>query len=140
MGQIIGNSDGGGWEITPHGIRPIPPLEPAMLRQFKALAALANAQRDLANKKVQEQLAPITDQLAKLVVEQVESAVGGKVAEGGVFYDDPDGGFFCGSTGPVHPIPPRRILSDITQLMASNLLEAQRLRAGAPALQEADGG
>lgn len=139
MAQIIGNSDGGGIEISAHGIRPIPPWEPALLRQFKALAALTNAQHDLASRKVQEQLAPLTEQLAKLVVAQVERAVGSELADGNFVYDDPDGGFVCGSTGP-RPIPPRRILSDLAQLVASNLLETQRLQMSAPALQEADGG
>lgn len=139
--MIIGNSDGGGWEITPQGIRPIPPWNPEMVLQFKALAALANAQHDLANKKMQELLAPLTEQLGKLVVEQIEDTAGSGAVEGGFFYDGPEGGVFCGSTGqPPFPIPPRRILSDLAQLMAGNLLETQRLRASGPALQEADGG
>lgn len=141
MAQIIGNSDGGGFEIGPQGIRPIPPWDSGLMGQFKALAALTNALPNLASKQAEEKLAPLATELASVVVQQVRDVVGGLDGDAALVYDDPEGGFVCGSTGqPPHPLPPRRVLADVGQL-AGSLLGAQRLQAAAPALQQVkDGG
>lgn len=139
MAQIIGN-DGGGIEIGPHGIRRLPPWEPALLQQFHALAALANAGPQLGNKKIGGQLASLTNKLAGVVVAQVEGLVGPIDGEAGLVFDDVEGGFKCGSTGkPPIPIPPRRFVSTLQQALAARMLETQLAHVGDPGLQVAEG-
>jgi hypothetical protein len=136
MAQIIGN-DGGGIEIGPHGIRRIPPWDPGVLQQLHALAALANATSQLGNKKVGAQLASVTNKLAGVVVSQVEALFGPIDGEAGLVFDDPEGGFKCGSTGkPPVPIPPHRFVPTLPQMLAARLLESQLTSVGDSGMQQ----
>jgi hypothetical protein len=140
--QVIG-SDGGGIVITPHGIRRIPPWEPPMLWQLRALAALANAGSHLPA-KVQGELAPLTDKLSELVVGQVEKATGETAKELEVIFEDEEGGIRCGNNLP-HPlpIPPRPLGLTVSRLLAGRALEMERLQLGSSgglrAVEQLDG-
>jgi hypothetical protein len=140
VGQLIlfGGGDGGGIYIGPNGVRPIPPFEPALVRQFRAVSALAGAVQGLTDLEAQEQLAPLLNKTSNLLVGQVEGAIGEIDAEAGIVYLDPEGGFVCGSTGrPPIPIPwPVDSLPGLDELVAADLLEPTMLEAVDVALRE----
>lgn len=102
---LFGGGDGGGIIIGPDGVRPIPPFDPGILLQFKAVAHLTRAQ-PLLSRELQRQLAPLLNKTANLLVGQVERLAGPLDAEAGIVFQDADGGFTCGSTGkPPIPLP-----------------------------------
>jgi len=118
MAQVIlfGGGDGGGLVITPNGIRRIPPFDPLLRGQLAALSKLTRASAFLPNADIRRQLAPVTAKLTFLVLAQVESLVGTIDSANGLVYDDPDGGFVCGSTGkPPIPVPPKGSLQNLLE-------------------------
>jgi hypothetical protein len=108
---LFGGGDAGGIIITAHGIKRIPPFDPGILRQFKALNGLVQLGNDGALGREVEQ---ITARLTQSVMGQVEKHAG--VGAGSqVVYMDVDDGFVCGSTGKP-PIPfPHHLLSSLLQ-------------------------
>ncbi|MBI1805523.1 MAG: hypothetical protein HYR76_00565 [Ignavibacteria bacterium] len=105
---LFGGGDAGGIIIGPHGIKPIPPFDPGLSLQMKAISVLLQAQTNVGNKETQHQLAEIANRLNDLVVGEVQHAVGSMDAGSSIVYQDADGGFTCGSTGkPPIPFPHR---------------------------------
>jgi hypothetical protein len=129
MAQVIlfGGGDGGGILIGPNGVRPIPPFDPRVLRQLRAISALAGAAHELhAKDPVRRQLGPLVNKLTNLAVGQVEASVGALDNQHSLIYQDEDGGFTCGSTGkpPIpFPWPPTRFPS-FGELVTSGVLGA----------------
>ena len=127
MAQVIlfGGGDAGGLLIGPNGVRPIPPFDPALLRQIRAVSELTGAGRSLGRDERRREFQELTNKLSNLVVEQVEGVVGPLEPENGLIYQDDDGGFTCGSTGrPPLPIPwPAPRSPSPIELVTSGLLE-----------------
>lgn len=108
---LFGGGDGGGLIIGPNGIKPIPPWEPFVLAQIKAINRLSNAPVKGVDKVVRAELGELAGRLASFVVKQVEPRIeGGLDREGGLIFLDAEDGFWCGNGKPPVPIPwpPRR--------------------------------
>jgi hypothetical protein len=111
---LFGGGDGGGLIIGPNGIKPIPPWEPFILAQFKALNHLANAPAKGVDRGIRAELAEQSTRLVSFALNQIEARVeGGLDKEGGLIFLDVEDGFWCGNGKPPVPIPwpPRRRLA-----------------------------
>lgn len=126
---LFGGGDGGGLIIGPNGVRPIPPFDPGLRRQLKALGALTQALRFGAGTDARE-LVTLTTKLSNHVVGAIEGVVGQLDAAGSLVYQDDDGGFSCGSTGlPPIPFPwPPRDVPGIEELVTDGVLEHELVR------------
>lgn len=56
---LFGGGDGGGLIIGPNGVRPIPPFDPVLLKQIKAISQLTQAIQ-LADGTASRELASLT--------------------------------------------------------------------------------
>ena len=117
MGKVIlfGGGDGGGLVITKDGVKPLPPFEPFVLAQIKAVAHLATAAG--APGVARGELTDVATRLAGIAFERIEEVAGPLDREAGLIVAMEDGdGFVCGSTGlPPVPIPrPHRELARLT--------------------------
>lgn len=102
---LFGGGDGGGIIISRDGVQPIPPFDPALLRQLRALNELARATRT-AHRSCRRPLTTVVKKLTSVVLKQIEDIAGEIDARDGVIYQSDDGGFTCGSTGqPPIPFP-----------------------------------
>lgn len=115
---LFGGGDGGGIRITPNGIEPIPPFDPALRYQLRALNTLVRAGRYMQEKDYTRLLGTATTKLTDAVLTQLEGLVGEIDADNGLIYQDDDGGFTCGSTGkpPIPfpwPVDPRATVEDL---------------------------
>jgi hypothetical protein len=115
---LFGGGDGGGIHITPKGIKPIPPFDPALRYQLRALNSLARAGRLMPEKESARLLGGVITKLSGAVLTQIEILVGEIDADNGLIYQDEDGGFTCGSTGqpPIPfpwPVDPRKTVDDL---------------------------
>ena len=131
MAQIIlfGGGDGGGIRITANGVEPIPPFDPGLRLQLRALNNLARAGRLVSEKVRAQLLRDLIGKCSNAVLTQLEHVVGEIDAEHGLVYQDDDGGFICGSTGkpPIPfpwPVDPRRTARD---LMARGIINPPTL-------------
>jgi len=101
---LFGGGDAGGYIITPSGIKPIPPFTPKVLRQLRAVSAMANASKDLSAGQARE-FADVLGKLTDTAIGQVASKAG-RGEHSFLYMDDDGGGFYCGSTGkPPIPLP-----------------------------------
>lgn len=120
---LFGGGDGGGLRITDHGVERIPPYDPQVLRQLKAVNALLQAQS--LESSLGREVGGATERLAQQVVAHVDKAVGG-LGNGAVVYLDVDDGFSCGNGR--KPVPfPHHLLASIfadRQLQAGQQLAA----------------
>jgi len=107
----IGGGDAGGIIITAHGIKRIPPFDPGILRQFKALNGLVQLGNEgTLGREVEQLTSQLTENLLATVEKQTGAGAGSQVV-----YMDVDDGFVCGSTGKP-PIPfPHHLLSSLLQ-------------------------
>jgi hypothetical protein len=126
---LFGGGDGGGIRITPNGIEPIPPFDPAIRHQLRALNGLARAGRLLSAEESDRILGGVVTKLSNAVISQLEAVVGELDADNGVIYQDADGGFTCGSTGkpPIPfpwPVDPRRTVAELT---SRGIIDAQTI-------------
>jgi hypothetical protein len=126
---LFGGGDGGGIRITPNGIEPIPPFDPALRLQLRALNALLRAGRLMPEKESSRLLGAVIGQLTGAALTQLEAIVGQIDADAGLVFQDTDGGFTCGSTGkpPIPfpwPVDPRRT---VEELFAQGVLNAPTL-------------
>ncbi|HEV8694180.1 MAG TPA: hypothetical protein VGQ93_08380 [Lysobacter sp.] len=127
--MFIGN-DGGGILITAHGIIRIPPWNPDVLAQFKALGALTRLSVGLDRKTNETVIDDNLTILTKAVETLVEKA-GGQKPES-ILYYDADDGFVCGNG--IHPFPwPRH------QLLEPNVREDLNLATGKRTAAELQG-
>lgn len=115
---LFGGGDGGGIRITPSGAEPIPPFNPALRLQLRALNALTRAEQLMSEKEESVRLlSGVTTKLLGAVLTQVEALIGEIDGDNGLVYQDEDGGFTCGSTGkpPIPfpwPVDPRKAVAD----------------------------
>lgn len=115
---LFGGGDGGGIRITPHGVEPIPPFDPALRFQLRALNSLARAVKSMPEKEGNRLLGGVITKLSGAVLTQLEALVGEIDADSGLIYQDEDGGFTCGSAGkpPIPfpwPVDPRKTVEDL---------------------------
>ena len=111
---LFGGGDDGGVIITEEGVRRIPPFDPLVRAQIKAVSQLVAAIQDQrAGGSDHSELTALATRLANLAVQQVEAIVGTLDAEASlIVMDGDDGGFVCGTTGKVPaplPKPPREV-------------------------------
>jgi hypothetical protein len=123
---LFGGGDGGGIIIGPKGVRPIPPFDPALLLQLRAISALSQASLRMGDQAPAELRATL-NRISNLAVEQVEAVVGQLDQENGIVYQDADGGFTCGSTGkPPIPFPwPPVELPSVRELVTGGVIESE---------------
>jgi hypothetical protein len=126
---LFGGGDGGGIRITPKGVEPIPPFDPSIRHQLRALNQLVRAGRLLPEKASNRLLGGIIGKLTGAVLIQLEGLLGEIDADNGLIYQDDDGGFTCGSTGkpPIpfpFPVDPRRT---VQELVSRGVLNAPTL-------------
>jgi len=122
---LFGGGDGGGLIVTAEGVRPIPPFDPLLRRQLRAVANLVNSLPAGRDEPDAQELRQLANKLANVAVGRVERIVGELDADHGLVYLDDDGGFACGSTGrPPVPIPwpPRRVPS-LDELIGGGLVD-----------------
>lgn len=107
MTQVIlfGGGDGGGIIVTEHGIKKIPPFDPAIIAELSAVSKLAMAATEIKNTEAQRELNEVTSRLTAVVIPQITKVSGAISDVAGLVYCDPDGGFVCGSTGKHPPVP-----------------------------------
>lgn len=126
MAQLIlfGGGDAGGLLIGPKGVRPLPPIDPAVRSQLRGLSALLNG-NVAAEAKQAKEMASLINKISNLLITQVQGSVGPLDAENSLIYQDEGGGFYCGSTGkPPIPFPwPPRSLPSLNDLIAAGALE-----------------
>jgi hypothetical protein len=137
---LFGGGDGGGLIIGPHGVRPIPPFDPALRKQLKAINTLTQAVQ-LRGQHAPAELASLTNKLANVAIGELEAVVGPLDPGAGLTYQDDDGGFTCGSTGkPPIPFPwPPAHGPSIEDLLSSGVLERELvtvLRSGKVGIKE----
>lgn len=114
---LFGGGDGGGIRIGESGVEPIPPFDPKLRYQLRALSDLVRSSQ-LMHRSRDRKLASIIKELTSSVLGHVESAVGELDRDNGLVYQDDDGGFTCGSSGkPPLPFPwpvdPRRTVDEL---------------------------
>jgi hypothetical protein len=106
---LFGGGDAGGIRITDHGIERIPPFDPEIVRQFKAVNALVRVRSTELGRQVEELAARMTDHL----VANVQKTAGAGTGSSIVFMDVEDG-FVCGNG--LRPVPfPHHLLSSLLQ-------------------------
>lgn len=123
---LFGGGDGGGLIIGPNGIRPIPPFDPGLLKQIKAVSYLTQALQT-GSSSAGRDVAALTTKLANVVIGEIEGVVGTLDKDGALVYQDDDGGFTCGSTGkpPIpFPWPPHRSFG-IDDLVSGGIVEKE---------------
>jgi hypothetical protein len=120
---LFGGGDGGGIVIDANGIHRIPPYDPGILLQLKAVSALVgvNALHDAG---LTRDANAIAERLTTTVIPQLTKTAGAtNLGDNSIAFIDDDGGFVCGSTGkrPI-PIPPKTLttnqFSPVTQHQA----------------------
>ena len=111
--------------ITENGVRPIPPFDPEILYLIRSAASMVNASALARDESIKREAAVQAIELCNLAVGHVEQVVGPLDANQALVYQDPGGGFTCGSTGkpPVHiPWPPRSIPT-VGELIAYGVID-----------------
>jgi hypothetical protein len=143
---LFGGGDGGGLIITTDGVRPIPPFDPFVRAQIKAVSNLVTGAHPLVGDA--EELEGYAARIASIVVQHVEAIVGSLDAEASLIVLSDDGdGFTCGTTGrppiplprPPHELPPLDSLlsrGGIDPLMVQFLRNATAQGVSVPALLE----
>lgn len=126
---LFGGGDGGGLIITEHGVRPIPPFDPAIRASLKSAAAMVNAVAAIKSDKTRSKMAKMATSLSNLAVEQVEAVVGPLDAERSLIFQDSDGGFTCGSIGkPPIPLPwPPRSMPSVQDFIGAGVIDTDIL-------------
>jgi hypothetical protein len=116
---LFGGGDGGGLIITADGVRPIPPFDPFVRAQIKAVSYLV-AGADAPGGDAAE-LEGYAARIANITVQHVEAIVGSLDAEASLIVMSDDGdGFTCGTTGrpPIPLARPPKELPPLDSLLA----------------------
>ena len=102
---LFGGGDGGGFEIGTDGkIHRIPPWNPEVMQQLKAVSALAGL-ATIHDGVLTKEAGAFAERLSTKVIPQVTKTIGTTpTGDTSVAFVDAEGGFVCGSTGK-HPIP-----------------------------------
>jgi hypothetical protein len=119
----------GGLLLTPNGVFTAPPFEADVLNSLKATARLVLAMNAARDQNTQSKLSKMAIGAANLSVEMIENLLGPLDPERAIVFQDPDGGFTCGSTGkPPLPVPwPPRPFKDANDLIKAGVIEADVL-------------
>ncbi|MBW8817376.1 MAG: hypothetical protein JF598_03880 [Streptomyces sp.] len=123
---LFGGGDGGGLVIGPDGIRPIPPFDPAVMRQLRAVCELVPVAHARRIGGIRSEIGQLASKLANLAVPQVEAIVGELDEQRSVIFLDDDGGWYCGTTGqPPIPFPwPPRKGPDLDGLVTGGVIDS----------------
>lgn len=101
---LFGGGDGGGFYVGADGkIHRIPPWNPEITAQLKAVSALAGVST-LHDAALTKEVGTLAERLSTKVIPQVTKTVGTQIGDTSIAFVDAEGGFICGSTGK-HPIP-----------------------------------
>lgn len=128
---LFGGGDGGGLIITADGVRPLPPFDPYVRAQIKAVSQLVVAiQGGEARESDRGELTTLATRLANLAVQQLEAIVGTLDEEASlIVMSDDDGGFVCGTTGKTPtPLPrPPKELPTLSNMLARGVIDQSML-------------
>jgi hypothetical protein len=129
MAQVLlfdGGSNGGLLQGS-QGVRPIPPFDPALREELRALGALLRAVSANPNEDERRTIMEHARKLAGYVIEQVEGVVGPLDDQAGLVYQDEGGGFTCGSSGkPPLPFPwPATQITGVEEVLGVGILEQE---------------
>jgi len=103
---LFGGGDGGGLMITPNGVSPIPPFDPALLNSIRSTANIMVAMGKTSDSSMQGKLSKMDVGMANISVELAENIYGPLNPDRAIVYQDEDGGFTCGTAGkPPWPFP-----------------------------------
>ncbi|MGH7618634.1 MAG: hypothetical protein ACREPM_15550 [Gemmatimonadaceae bacterium] len=111
---LFGGGDGGGIYVGPDGkVHRIPPWNPELLLQLKAVSALVNV-GTVTDAGLSHEVGALAERLSTRVIPHVTKIAGAtQLGDNSIAFFDPDGGFVCGSTGK-HPIPvPRPVTGNL---------------------------
>lgn len=116
---LFTGGDGGGLIIAPDGVRSVPPFDPLVRAQVKAVSQLVVATSDRPSDEADYgesspgEMDQIAARLASLTVEQVEAIFGPLDPQASLIVLERDGsGFVCGTTGKAPtrlPAPPKEL-------------------------------
>lgn len=124
---LFGGGDGGGFIIGPKGVKPIPPFTPKIRLQLRGLSALLNGSVLMAGESAIKMNKLLTE-TSNLLMAEVEGIVGPLDSELSIIYQDNDGGFTCGSTGPIRfPWPPKK-KPNIEDLISKGILQREFMK------------
>lgn len=101
---LFGGGDAGGILITANGVKPIPPYDPRLRLQLRAVAGLLHGSVGLPT-NARHEMEGLAAKAAALVVSDLAATYGPLEGDHAVAFFDPDGGFTCGSTGKPFPFP-----------------------------------
>ncbi len=106
MFVLFGGGDAGGIFIGTDGkVHRIPPWNPEIVTQFKAVKSLTAAVSHIRDAELAKEVSTVTERLCERVVQQATKIAGVTLTETeSVAFFDPDGGFTCGTTGK-RPVP-----------------------------------
>jgi hypothetical protein len=106
MFVLFGGGDAGGIYIGTDGkVHRIPPWNPEVLTQLKAVKSLAAVVSTIHDQNLVKEVSTLTERLSESVVTQTAKIAGVQLnASDSVAFFDSDGGFTCGTTGK-HPVP-----------------------------------
>ena len=106
MFVLFGGGDAGGIYIGTDGkVHRIPPWNPEILVQLRAVKSLTAAVTQIHDTGLAKEVSTLSERLSKNVIPQAAKVAGVSLgAADAVAFFDPDGGFTCGTTG-AHPIP-----------------------------------
>lgn len=121
---LFAGGDGGGFILGPRGVKPIPPFTPKFLLQLRGLSALLNGSVLMTGESAMKMNKLLTE-TSNLVMAELKGIVGPLDSGLSLIYQDNDGGFTCGSTGPIRfPWPPRK-RPNIEDLISRGLLQRE---------------
>ncbi len=134
---LIAGGDAGGLILTEHGVRSIPPFDPAILKSLKSASCIVQAISKARTESIRRKMTKQAIAICNLAVEQIEQVLGPLDSDRSVIFQDNDGGFACGSIGKP-PIalqwPPNRVptIQDLVKAgsIQSDLIELAQ-KAGA---------
>lgn len=105
MFVLFGGGDAGGIYIGPDGkVHRIPPWNPEVLNQLKAVKALVAASTTIKDGALGKEISALAERISTSVIPHAANIAGASKIDGGIAFFDPDGGFTCGTKGQ-HPVP-----------------------------------
>lgn len=114
---LFGGGDAGGFWIGADGkIHRIPPWNPDVLAQLKAVSSLVALGTQVQDAAIVKEAGALAERLSTTVIPKVTKIAGASnLGDSSIAFFDADGGFVCGSTGkrPI-PVPPHSFTGGIS--------------------------